>query len=350
MSDEVLQRRLARAQAKVRLLEGMIEDKTRELFVAHRDVQRNHDELREILASMPSAVVVIDGDGTIQRANQAAIELLGFDESDLVGAPLSCLGDDPLLQTPRRLIDEGSLLRGQVTYQRRDGEDVPVLFSSAVLRDGDGRPAGAVCIALDLTELRKLRSLNVQLEEQVQRRTLELDVRVRELEGRDRIAQHMLTVHSPAETMSHLLDVVVDTVGVERSCLYLVEEGRLRLRAARAAAESLDVASIPLGSRRESLQRVLRSKCAVRVADGQPPFAAAPLLRGDDLMGLVLVDSPEGREPVTGDQVTILASLCRAGAAALHDAQAQSDLGSWRAELRGVLDSAADMEDAAPDA
>lgn len=350
MSDEVLQRRLERAQAKVRALESMIEDKTRELYLAHREVQRNHNQLKEILANMPSAVIAIDGQGTIQRANQAALELLAFDESELVGSPLNRLGEDPLLQDAPALIEAGSRLRQRVTYRRRDGEEVPVLFSSSVLHDTDGQPAGAVCIALDLSELRKLRSLNVQLEEQVQSRTRELDVRVRELEGRDRIAQHMLTVHTPEETMAHLLDVVNDTVGVERGCLYLVEEGRLRLRCARAGGAALDTESISVGSRRESLQRVLRSKSALRLADAHPPFAVAPILQGEKLMGLILVDSPEGQEALTGDQVSILASLCRAGAAALHDAQTQNDLGSWRSELRGVLDSAADMEDVAPDA
>ena len=63
---------------------------------------------------------------------------------------------------------------------------------------------------------RELLQLNEQLEGTVRNRTRELQLRVSELEGKDRIAEHLLEVHSLEETLAVVLEVISGILDVER--------------------------------------------------------------------------------------------------------------------------------------
>jgi DNA-binding response OmpR family regulator len=60
---------------------------------------------------------------------------------------------------------------------------------------------------------RELAELNTRLEEKVRERTAELQRKVSELEGKDRIIEHMLTLHSLEETMAVVLEAIMGITG-----------------------------------------------------------------------------------------------------------------------------------------
>ena len=60
-----LERRLARAREKNAILEGMIEDKTRSLYLAQQEISAKNGFLESILRSMDSAVIVANAEGRI---------------------------------------------------------------------------------------------------------------------------------------------------------------------------------------------------------------------------------------------------------------------------------------------
>jgi signal transduction histidine kinase len=84
----------------------------------------------------------------IRRVNPRTLRLLGYQEQELIGQHAGQVMADP----------EGL---GQTTgveriFRSRSGQNVPVLFSSAELRDGLGLLEGYVWIGQDVTELKRM--------------------------------------------------------------------------------------------------------------------------------------------------------------------------------------------------
>ena len=57
VDPEKLRKRLDRATAKIDILEKMIEDKTRNLYLAQDELRANNDFMSGVLRSMQSAVI-----------------------------------------------------------------------------------------------------------------------------------------------------------------------------------------------------------------------------------------------------------------------------------------------------
>ena len=66
-----MEKRLARAKAKTEVLEKLIEDKSRELYLAQQQAQSAYDYLDNIVRSMLSCLIVTDDCGVVQRTNRA---------------------------------------------------------------------------------------------------------------------------------------------------------------------------------------------------------------------------------------------------------------------------------------
>lgn len=134
------------------MISGAI-DRIGALDLAPRDV------LEALLASVPDAVYVVDPDGRVEFANPAALELLGYEEEELLGRI-----SHPTIHHHRwdgSLFpeDECPMLRPRATgetvrvdedcFWRRDGTKFRVAYSSAPLATARGR--GAVVVFRDVT-------------------------------------------------------------------------------------------------------------------------------------------------------------------------------------------------------
>ena len=152
MNPEILEKRLARAQSKAKTLEKLIEDKTRELFLAQQEVEITSEYLQNILKSMTSCLVVVDPEGDIKTVNRATLGLLGYEMEELIGTSFEAIygagGGD----------ESGGLLESQTDVETsltaKDGQAIPVLLSSSQMHDAD-EVTGTVCIAVDISERKK---------------------------------------------------------------------------------------------------------------------------------------------------------------------------------------------------
>jgi adenylate cyclase len=142
----------------------------------------SRDYVNNILGSMTDAVLVVrppDGsedwrDAVVVTVNASACTLIGRQEAEIVGQRIGALipeiassgtagGAMPL--SFEELYRQGSLGAREVVYKIRDGREVPVLFSSALMREGDRGVGGIVWAAHDLTELKSLEARNVFIRE-----------------------------------------------------------------------------------------------------------------------------------------------------------------------------------------
>ena len=126
--------------------------------VMAQDLQRttvSKDYVDDIIQNMINTLIVVDPKGIIQRVNQATLDLLGYEENELIGRSAALIfaeGGFPLEVRGGDLSEKGSVRNLDMVYLTKDGEKIPVLFSGSVMYDKDGDIGGIVCVAQDITE------------------------------------------------------------------------------------------------------------------------------------------------------------------------------------------------------
>ena len=137
--------------------------------VARAEAEAVARRLQQVLDVLPEAIALVDVDGRIVLRNAAARafwgSLGGRDGEDdvarydriavfhLDGSPW------PAEETPLgRSIRHGEVVRGQqmLVHDASSGQDVPVLVSSAPLREDDGSIVGGVAVFQDISSIKEL--------------------------------------------------------------------------------------------------------------------------------------------------------------------------------------------------
>jgi PAS domain S-box-containing protein len=125
---------------------GRIAEEQEQLRIA-RDYTHN------VIHSMNEMLLVVAPDGLITTTNAAARELLGYQRSDLVGRPLRhvLVADGPNAAPMGGDLPSGPSRNTELELLTRQGERIPVLFSSSPMAGGEG----TVCVALDIRERKR---------------------------------------------------------------------------------------------------------------------------------------------------------------------------------------------------
>ena len=123
-------------------------------------LRRAHLNTDQILRSLSSGLLTIDGTGRIVHFNRAAEEITGLHAADVVGTNFRRVFQE---RAPAVVSLLGGILSGwknvtrkEIAYTSREGSVVPVGMSASPLRDEEGGNAGVVAIFQDLTEVRKM--------------------------------------------------------------------------------------------------------------------------------------------------------------------------------------------------
>jgi len=146
--------------------------------IGQRTVSRTY--LNNILDSMAEMLFVLDADGTIQRTNRAARQMLEATDAALQGRAISdLLADGPLFtaEEDAAFQRQGYVDHAERVLRRPDGSTLPVLFSRARVQ---GAPSGSpdlVCVAQDITSRK-------QAEDQIKAQLQEKEVLLREVHHR----------------------------------------------------------------------------------------------------------------------------------------------------------------------
>jgi len=192
---------------------------------------------------------------------------------------------------------------------------------------------------------RHLTELNAHLEQKVEERTRELRLKLRELEGKDRIAQHLLEFHTLEEALIVVLEVIADILELDKAVVYLKTDGRLQP----AAAIGLDEAGRILGreelqqstvtpAHQEAFARVQERPEPLAVAEAEPPFALVPIIQDENLLGLIEVENERSGHPISEEDLRTLESFALQAAVAIQDAQIRQDPEAWKDKLDEVLE------------
>lgn len=151
----------------------------------------SREYMEKLFDSMNDMLIVISPEGVIKSVNRAYCELTGFHPEAVVGSSVDEFGeqDTPtcLSSAFRHVLTAGRVEGIESTFHTSGGASVPILFSLAVMKDGEGRPQAVICAAQDISNLKKvqdalhrkqveLEAVNRNLEAIVASRTAELAV------------------------------------------------------------------------------------------------------------------------------------------------------------------------------
>ena len=135
------------------------------------EIQQSKNYLESILTCMTDSIVVVAADDRIQMANRAARELLGYEENELVGAPLSSLFPDGSMPADLTSMGENASpnprRNHEVRFVDKGGREIPALLSASVLRDGRSKAKGMVLAARDNTDQERAEKVRNELEAQL---------------------------------------------------------------------------------------------------------------------------------------------------------------------------------------
>ena len=133
-----------------------------------------------IIESMLDTLIVLNPDTTIRTINNAALSLLGYSESEIIGKPITDIliesnSGIPILNVQNTKDSQGNL---EKIYLSKLGERIPVTVSQSVMLDENDEIDGIVCVARDIRERKRteiaLKTAYNELERRVDERTVEL--------------------------------------------------------------------------------------------------------------------------------------------------------------------------------
>ena len=136
------------------------------------------DGLADALLTMESdAIIATDRAGVVTFWNPGAVRIFGFSADETIGQSLDLIippnlrarhweGFHRVMTTGESHYGHGDLL--SVPAQSKSGQRISVEFTIAMLKDGDGRPAGTVAILRDISKrFEEVRALKRQLAEAI---------------------------------------------------------------------------------------------------------------------------------------------------------------------------------------
>ncbi len=186
------------------------------------DLRASAARLETVLASMTDGLLATDVDGIVTATNRAALEMLGLDELDVLGEPLSVVADvrapdgEPLADIDLRLRDEPGLVH------RADGSTVPVQVSITPLLGDDD--AGVVLVLRDTTQEREVERMKTDFLSNVSH---ELRTPLTPIRGYadiliskgnlrpEQVGTFATVIRDEALKMNRVVDLLVDVAAIE---------------------------------------------------------------------------------------------------------------------------------------
>ena len=202
----------------------------------------------------------------------------------------------------------------------------------------------------------ELEDLNRNLEEKVSERTKalqeaygqqthlaeQLQQMVFELESRDRIQQHLLTIHPLEETIKMLLDVICQVPTISNCSVYLMRDGALKIEGeVRTFSGGVDV--VVEAIHQAALCQVVRKKEWVRILkdeiDGIIPFAVIPMVYSGSISGAVLVEYDGDKDGIDDDSLETIQGFSQLASIGIRDSLLAVDMPEWETEYDDVLNT-----------
>lgn len=187
----------------------------------------------DIVSTMADSLILADLDGKIMSVNHSMLELLTYEERELIDRQIDMIfareeRSKFRYMRPNQLVTAGSIVDIETTFETKDGKTVPISLSGSVVRDEDGDEQGIVFVARDLTKrkreekelkstLEKLKVLNEKLgvvgkltrhdsRNKLSTVTMNVFLAKQKLAGDHKALEHLSEVESACEQVERIFD------------------------------------------------------------------------------------------------------------------------------------------------
>lgn len=112
----------------------------------------SRDYLDDIMRSMMEMVIVLDSDRRIKIINQATTKVLGYSKDDLIDQNIELILEKSEFSMQ---INNGPIEQIEKIFKTKDGGKIPILFSASTIQNKNNNTEGIVCVARDITKIKK---------------------------------------------------------------------------------------------------------------------------------------------------------------------------------------------------
>lgn len=144
-------------------------------------ITANQTYIEQLIRSMADALLVTSISGNIKTVNQAAIQMFGYSEVELIRQPISLLITDSEFLHQVGIGEEEDRYV-EVPCRKKTGEEISVAFSCAIIDSDIADLKNVLYIGRDITERK-------QMEAELQQANSQLTISVKKLEQRNREMQ-----------------------------------------------------------------------------------------------------------------------------------------------------------------
>ncbi len=189
---------------------------TSELYDSRAELMKSKNYMDSVLKSLADPLFILNPDLTIKTISPNTQTLLGYQDSELAGAPfLFLLDPEEDWQALRSFLIEGAVNNFEYKLLTKSGEKIPVLFSGAIMSNKQGEVQGFVCLAHDITHRKQMEEslknseaqMRSMLEQRVAERTRELEASEAKLSS---IVQKQKLAQEELVKNRNLLEAIVE--------------------------------------------------------------------------------------------------------------------------------------------
>ena len=102
----------------------------------------------DIIRNMKDTLIVVDRAEKIRTVNRALLRLLGYTEAEMVDQPFSMIGGGIPDEALKTMSAQATF---ETIYRAKDGREIPMSFSTGILKNADGQASGMIAVAQDIT-------------------------------------------------------------------------------------------------------------------------------------------------------------------------------------------------------
>jgi len=113
--------------------------------------------INNILHAMNDSLIVLNLDSTIRTINSATLDMLGFEEREIIDQPFATVLEDKF--SMKAFLETNTITAQEKTYINKEGKKIPVSFSCSTIADENGKTLYVVCAAQDMTERKKFQEM-----------------------------------------------------------------------------------------------------------------------------------------------------------------------------------------------
>ncbi len=222
-------------------------------------------EKTDILDAMSDGLFACDMNGYVTEINPALLKMTGLERDEVLNmfAPdiISKVVENDDAERINSLYPEvlsgEKLISFEVTIKNKEGNNIPVHFTTSFLKDGEGKPRGIVCVIKDITYQKKtwdflkfscdelefkLSDANTELKDKIEMLDEQIDrkTRLEELIKQQRnLAIRLSASVDYDDLMTQTINMTTSIPGIDCAGLYIIsrETGYMEMKASKGCSE-----------------------------------------------------------------------------------------------------------------